>query len=422
MVDAGSLGVIWGWVATSFFTVFISMSLAEICIGITSVDLSLAQFVAGIINIWRPGVEITIYMQYGVFVGILIFHGLINSLTVSLNGIMNQAAFWVNLLGILFIVIVGLVFTRPLASGYVVFTQFYNGSGFSSNGYAFLLVILQAQYTLTGYDCAAYMSEETKNSQTGTPLAIVVAVLANAFTGLIFLIGVGFMVKNFMYQIVSEEAIQPQMVQVFHDGVGPGWTMVFLVFIILSTFFCGSSMILAGSRMAYAFARDGAMPFSKKLYSLNAQTKSPIIAVWFNIIVSGIIGILYIVNDTAFEAIVSINTIGAQTAYLIPIVLRITVSRTKFVPGPWNLGRFSIAIGYVSSFWLIFTCVLFICPTEAPVTASNMNYAIVPFGVIMGLSIGYYMIWGYKWFTGPVRIVNGEVVIEDDYSAQTMTC
>ena len=78
------------------------------------------------------------------------------------------------MLGIGFIVIVGLALTKPLASGDFVFTQFYNGSGFGSNGFAFLLVILQSQYTLSGYDSAAHMSEETKNSQSGSPFGILV--------------------------------------------------------------------------------------------------------------------------------------------------------------------------------------------------------------------------------------------------------
>ncbi|ORZ03010.1 amino acid/polyamine transporter I [Syncephalastrum racemosum] len=453
MVDAGSLGVIWGWFITGTFTMIVAMSLAEICsafpttgglyfwasrlapgrymplacwltgwfnwiglcFGITSVDLGLAQFIAGVINVWRPDVDTSVYMQYGIYVGILLIHGVMNSVAVSWSGIMNQFAFYVNMVGILLIVIVGLALTRPLATGSFVFSEFYNGSGFSSDGFAFLLVILQSQYTLSGYDSAAHMSEETKNSQHGSPFGILMAVAANATSGFIFLLGVSFMVKDYASQIVSESAIQPQMVQVFVDGVGNAWTMVFLIFVMLSIFFCGASLTLGSSRMVYAFARDGAMPFSKHLHHLNKRTNNPVNAVWFNVLVSGIVGILYMINSTAYEAIVSVNTIGSQLSYLVPIVLRITVSRKTFKPGPWNLGRYSTIAGVISSCWLIFTCALFICPTEAPITPDTMNYAIVPFAFIMICSVGYYAIWGRKWFTGPVRVVNGqEVVLGDD--------
>ncbi|KAI9495448.1 amino acid/polyamine transporter I [Zychaea mexicana] len=447
MNDAGSLGVIWGWFITGIFTMIVACSLAEICsaypttgglyfwvsrlappkymplacwltVGITSVDLGLSQFIAGIINVWQPDVDTSVYMQYGIYVGILLIHGTMNSIAVSLNGLMNQLAFWINMLGILFIVVVGLAVTRPLATGSFVFSEFYNGSGFSSDGYAFLLVILQSQYTLSGYDSAAHMSEETKNSQHGSPFGILTAVAANAASGFIFLIGTSFMTKSFTTQIVSEDAIQPQMVQVFIDGVGNAWTMVFLIFVMLSIFFCGSSLTLGSSRMVYAFARDGAMPFSKYLHRLDPRTNNPVLSVWFNITVAGVVGVLYMVNSTAYESIVSVNTIGSQLSYLVPIVLRITVARNKFKPGPWNLGPFSTLFGAIATCWLVFTCCLFICPTEAPITADNMNYAIAPFAFIMILSVGYFAIWGRKWFTGPVRVVDGqEVVLSDDDNA-----
>lgn len=44
-----------------------------------------------------------------------------------------------------------------------------------------------------------------------------------------------------------------------------------------------------------------------------------------------------------------------------------------------------------------------------------MNYAIVPFAFVMFLSTGYFVIWGRKWFKGPVRVVDGEeVIVEED--------
>lgn len=180
------------------------------------------------------------------------------------------------------------------------------------------------------------MSEETKNSQKGSPYGILIAVVSNAVSGLVFLIAVSFMVQNFDQQISSESAISPQMAQVFLDGVGPAWTMVFLIFVMLSIFFSGSALTLGSSRMVYAFARDGAMPFSSYLHSLHPVTKSPVYAVWFNVMVAGIVGVLYMINSTAYSAIVSVNTIGSQLSYFVPIILRITVSRTSFVPGKFQ--------------------------------------------------------------------------------------
>ncbi|KAI9264536.1 amino acid/polyamine transporter I [Helicostylum pulchrum] len=252
---------------------------------------------------------------------------------------MNQEAFFANMLGIAFIVFVGLALTKPLASGDFVFTQFYNGSGFGSNIFAFLLVILQSQYILSGYDNAAHIS----------PFGILVSVAANAISGFVFLVAISFMVTNFDRQMLSENAMQPQMVQVFYDGVGPTWSMVFLVFVVISIFFCGSALLLGSSRIVYAFARDGAMPFSKQLHSLNNRTQSSINAVRTNVLVAGIVVILHVIDSTAYKAIVSVNTIGSQMSYLVPVFLHITTSRTEFVPGPFSLGKFSITCGVIAN-------------------------------------------------------------------------
>jgi hypothetical protein len=50
-----------------------------------------------------------------------------------------------------------------------------------------------------------------------------------------------------------------------------------------------------------------------------------------------------------------------------------------------------------------------------------MNYAILPFVVIMGASTLYYYLFARKWFTGPVRVVDGQTVIleEEDLDATT---
>ncbi|KAI9288839.1 amino acid/polyamine transporter I [Umbelopsis sp. AD052] len=460
MYEAGSMAVIWGWFVTTMFTICVAVSLAEICsaypttgglyfwvsrlatadwvplacwltgwanwmglaFAITSVDLGLAQFIGSVINIWQPEVDTSVYMEYGIFVGILIIHGIITSVAVRWNGIMNQLSFWFNMLGILLIVIVGLALTPNKPSGSWVFTSesFANNSGFSSDGYAFLLVILQSQYTLSGYDSAAHMSEETKNSQSGSPFGMLFSVIANGVSGFIFLIGCSFMVQNFDAQITNA-TILPELAQVFYDGVGPAWTMVFLIFVMGSIFFSGSALTLGSSRMVYAFSRDGAMPFSKYLHSLNDKTKSPVWAVWFNIVVAGLLGLLFIINSTAYTAIVSVNTIGSQLSYFFPILLRITISRKTFVSGPWKLGVFAVPLGVISCLWLLFTCVLFILPTVAPIDAENMNYAILPFVVIMGASTLYYYLFARKWFTGPVRVVDGEQVIleEEDLDAVT---
>jgi amino acid transporter len=352
------------------------------------------------ISISNPDYTPSIYWEFGIFLVIAAVHGIINSVSVKYNGFFNQTSLYWHLAGTLLLVIVALVLTPNKASGEWVFTYFDNETGFSSNGYAFLIGLLQCQYTLSGFDSAAHMSDETRDAGRSAPRGILYAIGTASIVGVIFLVSVNFCVQDFQAQIVNA-SVSPIMVQVFLDGVGYRWTVVFTTIIMGAMFFSGSALTLGSSRMVYAFARDGAMPFSKQLATINQKTQTPIYAVWFNIVFAMIVGILYIINQTAFNAIVSVNTIASSMAYFIPIVLKLTVARKVFKRGPFHLGPFSDAINVVSAAWILLTSVLFVCPTEYPVTADNMNYAIVVFGGIMILSVLYYHFRARRWFKGP---------------------
>lgn len=111
------------------------------------------------------------------------------------------------------------------------------------------------------------------------------AVLSNAVTGFIFLMALSFMVKDFDAQILSENAIHPQLVQVLLDSVSHAWTLVFVIIIMLTIFFSGNALLLAASRMVYAFSRDGALP--RCFCRLNKRTGLPVNSVWLNVAVAG---------------------------------------------------------------------------------------------------------------------------------------
>ncbi|KAI8336017.1 amino acid/polyamine transporter I [Blakeslea trispora] len=438
MMSGGSISVIWGWVLISIFTFGVGLSLAEICsaypvtgglyiwvsrlaptewipimcyitgwcnwlgltVAIASADLGLAQFMSSVIGIRNPDYDAGIYWQYGIFLVILFIHGLINSMHIKYNGFFNQASLYWHLAGTLLIIVVALALTPNKPSAKWVFTYFENDTGFSSDAYAFLIGLLQSQYTLSGFDSAAHMSEETRDAARSAPKGILYAIGAAAITGFVFMLSVNFCVQDFERQIVKT-TLSPQMTQVFLDGVGYQWTIVFTVIVMGAMFFSGSALTLGSSRMIYAFARDGGVPFSQWLSQVNRSTQTPVYAVWANITFAAIVGLLYIVNNTAFNAIVSVNTIASSLAYFIPIALRLTVARKTFQKGPFHLGPFSDVINLASCFWILFTSVLFLCPTRNPVTAANMNYASVIFSFVMLSAVGYYHFCARHWFHGP---------------------
>ena len=55
--------------------------------------------------------------------------------------------------------------------------------------------------------------------------------------------------------------------------------------------------------------------------------------------------------------VVSISTIGLYISYMIPIFLRLTISRADFVSGPFSLGIFSLPVGITAVLWVLFITV-----------------------------------------------------------------
>jgi len=157
------------------------------------------------------------------------------------------------------------------------------------------------------------------------------------------------------------------------------------------------------SRIAFAMARDGALPGSKFLYTINEFTKSPVRVVIVIYFFDAILLLLQLANTAAFLAIVSLTTIGFQISYAIPIWLRVTQARNTFQQGAFNLGRYSILCGWISGIWLIFTSLIFFWPFSYPVNALNMNYTVVVVGSVAIISTIFWIISARFWFEGPKR-------------------
>jgi amino acid transporter len=97
--------------------------------------------------------------------------------------------------------------------------------------------------------------------------------------------------------------------------------------------------LTASSRQTFAFARDGALPFSRFIYKVNKHTLSPVNAVWCTAFLSALLALLAFAGAAAIGAVFSLAVIGQYLAYSIPISARF-LGGQPFTPGPFNLGVF----------------------------------------------------------------------------------
>ncbi|XP_028758143.1 amino-acid permease BAT1 homolog [Neltuma alba] len=452
----GPVSVVYGWFVASAFTMLVGLSMAEICSSYptsgglyywsaklagpgwapfaswitgwfnivgqwavtTSVDYSLAQLIQVIILLSTGGkngggYEASKYVVIGFHGGILLLHAIINSLPISLLSFFGQlAAIW-NLLGVFLLMILIPSVATERASAKFVFTHFNtdNGEGIKSRGYIFLLGLLMSQYTLTGYDASAHMTEETKNADRNGPRGIISAIGISIIVGWGYILGITFAVTDIPY-LLSEKndaggyAIAEIFYLAFKRRYGSGvGGIICLGVVAVAIFFCGMSSVTSNSRMAYAFSRDGAMPFSSLWHKVNKQ-EVPINAVWLSAFISFCMALPSLGSIVAFDAMVSIATIGLYIAYALPIFFRVTLARKSFIPGPFNLGRYGVIVGWVAVLWVVTISVLFSMPVSYPVTIETLNYTPVAVGCLLVLVVSYWILCGRHWFKGPITNID----------------
>lgn len=90
----------------------------------------------------------------------------------------------------------------------------------------------------------------------------------------------------------------------------------------------------------------------------------------------------------------------------IPIALRVIHSK-HFVRGPFHLGVMSFPVSITAVIWIAFISIVFILPELNPVDSQTLNYAIVAVGIVITYSMGFWVLSARKWFTGPVKQIEG---------------
>lgn len=332
-----------------------------------------------------------------IYAVVLAIHGLLNTFGVGLVARLNDVSVWWHVLGVL--IIVGVLAFVPAHHQSVsfVFTKLVNNTGWGSSIYVFALGLLLAQYTFTGYDASAHMTEETHDAARSAPRGIVMSIIVSLVAGWILLLGVTFAIQNY----TSEATAVVPPAQIFIDAIGTTGAKLLLLIVIGAQFFCGMSSVTANSRMIYAFSRDGALPGSAFWHRVNKRTRTPTNSIWFAAVGAFILGLPYLWNPEAYAAVTSIAVIGLYIAYILPVILRLRQG-DRFVRGPWNLGRWSMTVGVIATIWVAFITILFMLPPASPINmATNFNYSPVAVLVVLAFAGGWWFASARNWFKGP---------------------
>jgi amino acid transporter len=433
-----------GWIVVSFFTFFVALGMAEIVSAIPTAGgpyywaamlappkhSAFASWITGWFNLLgqvavTTGISFglaglisttaTVKSSYvptpgktiGIYAAILISHGIINTFGVHVLRYLNNTSILLHSVGVTSLAIAVLAKAPTHQSAKFVFATFYDGTGDpgwsvrASPAYVAACGALMSQYTLTGYDASAHLSEETRKASWSAPIGVISSVGFSSLFGFFVICSFLFSIQNFDNTVNSVRFQQP-VLQIFDDIFGDDGAVVLMCLIMLCVWHCGLFSLTSNSRMMFAFARDGGIP--RFFATVDDKFRSPIRTVWLAAFLAFCLGLPSLGSSVAFTAATSISVIGLYISYGTPILIGLIFSREfKTRKGPFNLGRFSRPIALVAVLWIGFITIIFCLPTTNPVTSQTLNYTVVAVGIIAIFSFGSWFLWAHRWFVGPVR-------------------
>ncbi|KIW01477.1 uncharacterized protein PV09_07231 [Verruconis gallopava] len=447
-LNTGGPGVMTvGWIIVSFFTMFVAIAMAEIVSAIptaggpyfwaamlaphklapffswftgwfnfvgqfavtTGISFGCAGLISTTATVMNPDYTPTPGKVIGIYAAILVSHGLVNSFGVHILRYLNNTSIVLHSLGVASLAIAVVSKAPTHQSAKFVFATFYDGTGDpgwsvrASPAYVCIIGILLSQYTITGFDASAHLSEETHNASRSAPIGVITSVLVSAFFGFFLLLCLLFSIQNFEATLNSQYA-QP-VVQIFVDVFGEKGAMVAMTLVILCVWHCGLFSLTSNSRMMFAFSRDGALPAF--FDHVDKRFKSPIRTIWLAATLAFILSLPSLGSSVAFAAATSIATIGLYISYATPIAIAI-IWPGNFKKGVFNLRGASRIIGAIAVLWVGFITIVFCLPELNPVDSQTLNYTPVAVGIVLVWTLGSWFLWAHKWFTGPRRQIELE--------------
>jgi amino acid transporter len=393
----------WGWVTAWFNLLGLITVLAAINVGAWRFAASgLAAFGVWDVKSLTPAGQVA--AQLAAVLAVTFGQGLFNHLGIrATSRLTDFSGYWILFVAAALTAAL-LLFAASLDLGRLV--TFDNLSGLpegddqvwphaDSLAYLFALGLLLPMYTLTGYDASAHVAEETHAAGRTVPRAMVRAVLVSGLFGWLMLAAVVLATPN-----LREAAGRggDAFVGILND-VLPRWlALTLFAGILLAQFLCGLATVTSASRMAFAFARDGGLPWSRALRWVSPGRRSPAVAVWTVAAAS----VVFTVYTPVYDTITAVCTLFLYVSYVLPTALGLwAFGRTWTHVGPWHLGRWYRPLAAVA----VLGCgALLLIGVQPP----NEKALLILAGTLALLAAGWFA-YARRHFPGPtVELLRSE--------------
>ena len=433
-------GIYWwasklGGPAAGFFTGWLNLiGLVAVTAGVsygcaTFIDLTISTYSESF------AADYSLTRVFLIFLVVLALASVLNIFSSHLMAVMNNVSVWWHVVGASAIVLILILVPDQHQSVGYVFTERFNNSGFSdgsTSSFMFFFAVipfgfLLTQYTITGFDACAHLSEETSSASTAAAKGIWRSIFYSLLGGYVLLLAVVFAVPNNADGVADNAGVGGGGVAyIFVSSLGVNWATLVLFISASAQFYCATSCLTSASRMTFAFSRDKAIPGSQ-MWSQLTSKRVPANAVLAVAVVAALVTMPALIEvnigtaaepliiPVAFYAVTSIAVIGLYLAFAVPIWLRWRMG-DAFEPGEWNNGSkykwmnlIAVAEIVIVSLYLMMPFVPGAVPFSDDFSWKFVNYApIVTVGAVLLLAI-WWNVSAKKWFTGPINNIDPAV-------------
>jgi amino acid transporter len=345
-------GPMWAW-----FTAW--LNIVGLVAAIAGIDYGCAQFLVPML-----GLESNSHTLLGVYASLLLSQALINHFSTRWVAWLNDFSVTVHILGVAVLIGALWIFApkRPL--------HFLLAARSSSPIHApyvwlFMLGLLQAQWTYTGFDASAHVAEETVDPRHRAPWGMVLSVVVSGIFGYVLILSLTWAIPTISGVLGARDAgghPLPAVLAIVQMTLGSRAVVVVLGLTALAMWFCGLAACTSVSRTFYAFARDNGMPLSKIWSHVSTRHRTPAPTVWL----SAALAFGAMIYSGAYSVVTSISVVGFYVSYIIPVYLGWRKKRTWIAKrGPWHLGNSSNLINVLALVWTVGICTIMVMPPNS---------------------------------------------------------
>lgn len=379
-----------GWVASVFTAASVTLVIPQMAIGM--MILSNPDMVS------KPWMVVVGFQATNLFVfGFNCF--------ASILPMMSRFVLFMSLATITIVFVSVLAASPSYQPASFVFATFVNSSGWSAAPIAVFTGAIGVNWGFSCLDAVTHLAEEIPNPRKNVPKALIGTVVVGMATAFPITLAILFCTQD-IASIISTPTLVPS-IEFFNQAMRHNKTAVIALqsLVLISTLGSLWGVHTWQARLAWSFARDHGLPFSKWVGKTSgAPYDVPLYAHAWSCFWVGVLGCLYLGSTVAFNSFVGGAIMMQYVTYSICIVLLLIRGRSTFRHGPFWLKRFGPVANFVTIGWTIFTTVFYSFPPYMPVTLGTMNYVSVVLVGIFTLVALWYILVARKKYTPPSKI------------------